>query len=93
MLNNQNQNLNPIQNLNMGNNQGQGYQNNQVTHGQQANGKHVGGYDNTSNIMGTSQGGVMQNTSNMVNTIYGTGGDARRLDTPNDMIVSNHEHI
>jgi len=77
----------------MGNNQSQGYQNNQATHGQQANGNHAGSYDNKNNTMGTSQGGVMQNTNNTVNTIYGTGGDAKRHDTPNDMIVNSHEHI
>jgi len=82
--------INQSQNLNQNQNHPQGFQNNQVAYGQQANGNH---YNNTSNDMGVSQGGVMPNNGNMVNTLYGTGRDAKRLDAPNDMVVSNHEHI
>ena len=49
--------------------------------------------NNVNNAMGNNQGGGMQNTNNTVNTMYGTGGDARQFDMPNDMISDSQERL
>ena len=51
--------------------------------------------------MGNNQEGGVKNYSTIVNTLYGTVGDARRgvieharaLNIPNDMIVDSHERL